>query len=85
MSSISVDMSYLFCEIDCRKDMWQNHFANTVYGISLTEHKMTNFSVLAIKNSFIGNTTMSPQCHPLSYTLTCCLRNYDYIKCSSIY
>ena len=31
MLSISVDMSYLFCEIDCRKDMWQNHFTNIVY------------------------------------------------------
>ena len=30
MSSISVAISYLFCEIDCRDDMWQNHLANIV-------------------------------------------------------
>ena len=33
MSSISVVMSYLFCEIDCRDDMWQNHSANIVWGM----------------------------------------------------
>ena len=43
MSSISVSMSYLFCEIDGRKDMWQNHFANIVYRHSI-------YTVYAIKN-----------------------------------
>ena len=35
MSSVSIAMSYLFCKIDCTKDMWQNHFANICYGIVL--------------------------------------------------
>ena len=38
MSSILVAMSYLFCEIDCGIDMWQNHFANIIKGLLVNLH-----------------------------------------------
>ena len=47
MSSILVAMSYLFCEIDLRNELWKNHFANIVYGIML--YKSEYFSIERIK------------------------------------
>ena len=52
-------MSYLFCEVDCRKDMWQNHFANIVQGtrgffLSLT-HTILFYHIRIINITLYGH------------------------------
>ncbi|CAF1734786.1 unnamed protein product [Brassica napus] len=46
MSSISVVMSYLFCEINCIKYTWQNQFANIVQATGVG--KLTNKRIVSL-------------------------------------